>query len=35
VIVDGDPIADIAVLQDADRIAAVVKAGVLHDDLLR
>ena len=35
VIVDGDPIADITVLQHADRIAGVMKAGVFHDDLLR
>jgi len=34
VIVDGDPIADIRVLQDADRIAAVMKAGVVDDRLL-
>ena len=35
VIVDGDPTADITVLQHADRIVGVMKAGVLHDDLLR
>ncbi len=34
VIVDGDPVADITVLQDADRIVGVMKAGVLVDDLL-
>ena len=35
VIVDGDPTRDVAVLQDADRIVTVIKAGVLHGDLLR
>jgi len=34
VIVDGDPIADITVLQDADRITGVMQGGRLHTDLL-
>jgi imidazolonepropionase-like amidohydrolase len=34
VIVDGDPIVDIAVLQDGDRITGVMQAGRLHTDLL-
>jgi imidazolonepropionase-like amidohydrolase len=35
VVVNGDPTKDVTVLQNADRIAAVVKAGALHHDLLR
>lgn len=34
VIVDGDPTRDITVLQDVERITAVVKAGRFHRDLL-
>jgi imidazolonepropionase-like amidohydrolase len=30
VLVDGDPLADISILQDADRLAAVVKGGRIH-----
>jgi len=34
--VDGDPLEDIAVLQDRDRLLAIVKDGVLEkDDLAR
>lgn len=33
VIVDGDPLADITVLQDLERITAVVKDGVVHTNL--
>jgi imidazolonepropionase-like amidohydrolase len=33
-VVDGDPSADIAILQDRDRIRAIVKGGVFHKDLL-
>jgi imidazolonepropionase-like amidohydrolase len=33
VIVDGDPLADIAVLADAERIRTVVKAGEVVKDL--
>jgi len=35
VIVDGDPTRDITVLQDADRIVGVIKAGRFETDLLR
>ncbi len=35
VIVDGDPTHDITVLQQADRIMGVMKAGQIHTDLLR
>lgn len=31
-VIDGDPTADITVLQDQSRILAVMKAGVLHKD---
>ncbi|MEU6374960.1 amidohydrolase family protein [Streptomyces sp. NPDC046909] len=30
VLVDGDPLADITILQDRDRLAAIMKDGVLH-----
>jgi hypothetical protein len=29
-LVDGDPLADIAILQDADRLLAIMKDGVFH-----
>ena len=29
-VVDGDPLADIAVLQDPDNLVVIVKAGQLH-----
>jgi len=34
IVVDGDPIADIAVLKDKSRLAAVMKGGVFHKDAL-
>jgi imidazolonepropionase-like amidohydrolase len=30
ILVDGDPLADIAILQDRNRIASVMKDGVFH-----
>ena len=35
VIVDGDPTRDVTVLQEADRIVGVMKAGRFVTDLLR
>ena len=35
VIVDGDPLADVKVLQDHSRIAGVMKGGQLYRDLTR
>ncbi len=34
VIIDGDPIDDISILQDPERITAVIKAGTVHRDLI-
>lgn len=33
--VDGDPLADIAILQDRDKLALIMKDGVAHKDVLR
>jgi imidazolonepropionase-like amidohydrolase len=35
VIVDGDPTRDVTILQDAERIVGVIKAGRFVTDLLR
>jgi imidazolonepropionase-like amidohydrolase len=34
VVVDGDPLKDVAILQDADRIKLVMKEGTVHVDRL-
>jgi imidazolonepropionase-like amidohydrolase len=30
ILVDGDPLADVAILQDADRLLAIMKDGAFH-----